>query len=294
MAITKNLYRIASVSFLVRVHLPRELQMKCALISDDSRGHAFDPWWSVRKNPDHSSCIPGFNSICVNFFCLWLSRYFLPTWVDFPLFSLPFLLACCSSFLWISENQSRFGLKSSFLQDLVSWLPSLSQQCITRCQNIWENWNLHEEQLPSPDCLSVSHSDNSFGNFSLGRGCRGQGDIPWEMEARHLVGSRVNHSLPKYGLMIQDVRLVSQFPKGHSGCSHERTVRRRILEGQDGNSGVEWISHQRREFSVTFEESKLQKLLWGISSLFNLAILPVVNMGAASVFWRMMSVHLIM
>ena len=66
-------------------------------------------------------------------------------------------------------------------------------------------------------------------------------------------------------------------PSSHSDCSCGRTVRRRTLEGQGGNSGADWISHQRREFSVVFEERKLQRLLWGISSLFDLFTLPAVK-----------------
>lgn len=45
-------------------------------------------------------------SRCVNLFCVWLSKYFLPTWADFPLFSPFFFLGFvrCWRFLRTSSH----------------------------------------------------------------------------------------------------------------------------------------------------------------------------------------------
>lgn len=74
-----------------------------------------DPWWSLRKNPQGippasldlamSVC----NSLCAT------CNIFSSCRSSFPFSFYPFFSPCCSSFIWISENQSRFGLKNSFL-----------------------------------------------------------------------------------------------------------------------------------------------------------------------------------
>lgn len=141
---------------------------------------------------------------------------------------------------------------------------------------------------------SECHGDNSScGISSPGRG----GRYSMRNGSHHLVGSYVSHSRTSKIWSHDSWHDTGDWetnPNGHADCSHDRNVGRRILEEQDGNSGVDWISHQRREFSVIFEESKLQKLLWGILSLFNLLCYQLLKTrGTASVFWIMIPIHLI-
>lgn len=68
---------------------------------------------------------------------------------------------------------------------------------------------------------------------------------------------------------------------GRGLCRHSSGEKN--FEGQGGNAGVDWVSHQARGFSP--EESKMQKLLWEISPLFNLFMLPAVkDMGNCKCF----------
>lgn len=140
---------------------------------------------------------------------------------------------------------------------------------MTSYENSWKNWNLHGENYTPPPtsapcCFSVL------------------GWIWWRHStwsgSHHLVGRYVTHTRTSKVWSHDSWRDVGEWgsnPNGYSSCSYDWTIRRGNV-GQDRNSGVDGISHQRGEFSV-FDESKLQKLLWGISFLFSLFMLPALK-----------------
>lgn len=87
------------MSVLVRAHLPRELQMKYAVIPGQACGSAFKSLVICKEKPKrNSSCITGFSNACVKLTCVRLAGYFLPVGVDFPLFPAPFLFALLLNF----------------------------------------------------------------------------------------------------------------------------------------------------------------------------------------------------
>lgn len=61
-----TVYRVASVSILVRVHLPRELQMKYPVIPGHTCGSAYRSLVVSKEKPKRNSpCITGFSNVCV-------------------------------------------------------------------------------------------------------------------------------------------------------------------------------------------------------------------------------------
>lgn len=90
----------ASVSILVRVHLPREWHMKYPVIPGHACGSAFKSLVIPKEKPNrNSSCFIRFSNACVKLACVRLARYFLPAGVDFSVFLPPFLLALFNFYL---------------------------------------------------------------------------------------------------------------------------------------------------------------------------------------------------
>lgn len=119
--------RVASVSVLVRAHLPRELQMY-AVIPGQACGSAFKSLVIYKEKPKrNSSCITGFSNACVKLACVRLAGYFLLAGVDFPLspptVSSYLVVKFLSGFLRTSPD---LDWKPVFLQCTVQWWPSLS------------------------------------------------------------------------------------------------------------------------------------------------------------------------
>lgn len=219
----------------------------------------FDPWWSVRKK----TLIPQVSvdltmSMWTSSACDFQSTFFVHEQTS------PFSLHAFFLALFVVEDfwePVQMWAEKHFWQGVQCKDCHLQvQQCITSCENGWENWGLHGENYTPP----LTSAPRRFSVL----GWRWWRHSMWS-GSHHLVG------LAKYDLVIHDVTWKSETLILMAAPAAVTTGL--LGEGWDYNSGVDGISHQRREFSVFLEESKLQKLLWGISFLFSFFMLAAVK-----------------
>lgn len=155
--------------------------------------------------------------------------YFLPAGVASPFSFYPFFSPCRSSFIWISENQSRFGLKNSFLtvhcvmRAIFKCRDALLDPGITgRVETLMENCYL------SLISVSLNVMVTIFGDSCLEE---------WE-------GEGILREVGAVGAFVKDSRAYKLWPHdwwcdmaewetnagGWDVCRHGRTVGRRILK----------------------------------------------------------------